>query len=170
MTTAPRRLRKSASDKLLLGVAGGLAEYWNVDSTILRVGFVLFSFVTGVGLLLYVILALLMPRAESTALSPGRVIGENVETIGQQAEEAGQRLGEAVRDITGEGRSSVAGARGRVRSTQYAVGLILVAVGVFILFINFGAMWWFNWARFWPLVLIAVGLLLLVTQLSRKPR
>jgi phage shock protein PspC (stress-responsive transcriptional regulator) len=56
------RLTKSETDKMLFGVCGGLADYMNMDSTVMRVLFVLITFF-GVGspILVYLILALIMP-------------------------------------------------------------------------------------------------------------
>ena len=57
------RLTKSEADKILFGVCGGLADYMNTDSTVIRVVFVLITFF-GIGspILVYLILALVMPR------------------------------------------------------------------------------------------------------------
>ena len=59
-----KRLVKS-SNKRICGVAGGLAEYFNVDPTLVRVGLVVISFICVVaGLVGYVALALLMPSPD----------------------------------------------------------------------------------------------------------
>jgi phage shock protein C len=57
------RLTRSSTDKMLLGVCGGLARRFGVDSTLVRVVFAIASFV-GVGspILLYFILAVIIPR------------------------------------------------------------------------------------------------------------
>lgn len=55
-----RELRKSASDKVFLGVCGGIAEYMNIDSSIVRILLVIFTFLGGSGLLIYIIAALLI--------------------------------------------------------------------------------------------------------------
>lgn len=57
------RLTKSETDKMIFGVCGGLADYMNVDSTVMRVLFVLITFF-GIGspILVYLILALVMPK------------------------------------------------------------------------------------------------------------
>ncbi|MFO8029324.1 MAG: PspC domain-containing protein [Cyclonatronaceae bacterium] len=58
-----QRLTKSATDKVLLGVCGGLAEYLGWDSTILRLIFVLATiFGFGSFVLFYLVLAVIMPR------------------------------------------------------------------------------------------------------------
>jgi len=57
------RLRKSDTDKMLFGVCGGLAEYFGFDSTIIRIIFVTLAILAiGSPVLIYIILALVMPR------------------------------------------------------------------------------------------------------------
>lgn len=56
-----RKLYRSESDKKLLGVCGGIAEYFDVDPTVVRLGWVLFSLLGGSGLLAYIIAAIIMP-------------------------------------------------------------------------------------------------------------
>lgn len=58
------RLTKSFSDKMLFGVCGGLAEYFGMDSTIIRIIFVTLL-ILGVGtpVLIYIILAIVMPSS-----------------------------------------------------------------------------------------------------------
>lgn len=54
---------KRSTNKVLVGVCGGLAEYFGIDATIVRVIYALLVICGGVGILLYIILALLMPKA-----------------------------------------------------------------------------------------------------------
>ena len=56
-----KKLYKSSTDKKLAGVCGGIAEYFNNDSTLVRLGWVLFSLLGGSGLLAYIIAAIIMP-------------------------------------------------------------------------------------------------------------
>lgn len=58
-----KRLTKS-KDAKIAGVCGGIAEYFNVDPTLVRVGYLIFTFVAaGSPILLYFILALIIPEA-----------------------------------------------------------------------------------------------------------
>ncbi len=57
----PRRLRRSSSDRVLAGVAGGLGRYFRVDPIIFRIGFGVSLLFGGVGALAYLLLALLVP-------------------------------------------------------------------------------------------------------------
>ena len=159
------RLHRSNRDKVLFGVAGGLAEYFNVDSVLVRLAFVVTVFAGGAGLLAYIVLAIIMPKEEASAAEPVEVMRENLEDIGNQAAEAGRRLGEAVRGApsTGQAGGPVASGDGRHRT----FGLILIGVGIVLLLANLGVFWWFNWANFWPLILIALGIALLAGRFRR---
>ena len=57
-----KRLYKSNKDKKVDGVCGGIAEYFEVDSTLIRLAWVLFCFCGGSGLLAYLIAAIIIPR------------------------------------------------------------------------------------------------------------
>lgn len=60
-----KRLTKSKTDVMLAGVCGGIAEYFNIDPTLVRAGYLIFTFLTaGSPVLLYIILAVLIPEAE----------------------------------------------------------------------------------------------------------
>lgn len=59
-----KRLYRSRSDRQIAGVCGGLAEYFDVDATIVRLLFVAFALLGGPGLLLYIIMAIVVPEEE----------------------------------------------------------------------------------------------------------
>lgn len=54
-------LRKSQNDKKLCGVCAGIGEYINLDPTLVRLLWILFSFAGGAGVLAYIIAAIIMP-------------------------------------------------------------------------------------------------------------
>ena len=58
-----KKLYLSNTDKKLAGVCGGIAEYFNIDSTIVRLIWVLAVFAIGTGLLAYIICALVIPHS-----------------------------------------------------------------------------------------------------------
>lgn len=57
-----KKLKKSRTDRKLCGVCGGLAEYLNMDSTIIRLIWALLILAAGTGLLAYIIAAIIMPE------------------------------------------------------------------------------------------------------------
>ena len=74
----PKRLVKSTNKKLF-GVAGGLAKYFDVDPTLVRVGFVVLCFIClPAGVVGYAALAILMPSPDTVA-----PIGDAVENPDQ---------------------------------------------------------------------------------------
>ena len=62
----PRRLRRSSRNRKIAGVCGGLAEYFGIDPTVVRVAYVLISIVSVAfpGILAYVILMFVMPAPD----------------------------------------------------------------------------------------------------------
>ena len=57
-----KKLYKSNTNKMLEGVCGGIAEYFGIDPTIVRLGWVVFCALGGSGILAYIIAAIIIPR------------------------------------------------------------------------------------------------------------
>ena len=57
-----KRLYKSSENSMLCGVCGGIAEYFDIDPTIVRLAWVLFTACAGSGIIAYIIAAIVMPR------------------------------------------------------------------------------------------------------------
>lgn len=91
-----RRLQKS-KNRLVLGVAGGIADYFHVDPVIVRGIFILLVFANGVGILLYILLSLLMPQAGAATAETLAVVKENLKTAPREATEAGRRVVKVLR-------------------------------------------------------------------------
>jgi len=71
-----KTLQRSRSDRKILGVCGGLAAYFEIDPSILRVAFVFFSFWPfGLGVLLYLLMALIIPDENPTP-QPGSMANQ----------------------------------------------------------------------------------------------
>ena len=56
-----KKLYKSSTNKMLAGVCGGIAEYFGVDPTSIRLAWVIFSMTGGAGVLAYIVAALIIP-------------------------------------------------------------------------------------------------------------
>jgi phage shock protein PspC (stress-responsive transcriptional regulator) len=59
----PKKLYKSNQNKMIDGVCGGIAEYFGVDPTVVRLGTVVLSLLGFSGVLAYIIAAIIIPRA-----------------------------------------------------------------------------------------------------------
>jgi phage shock protein C len=58
-----RKLYRSRTERMVAGVCGGLAEYFNVDTTVIRVLFLVLTLFGGSGLVVYVVMWILVPDA-----------------------------------------------------------------------------------------------------------
>ncbi|MGG3444228.1 PspC domain-containing protein [Bacillus cereus] len=58
-----KRLCKSETDKMVFGICGGLGEYFDISSTLIRILWVIAVLCFGTGFLVYLICLLLMPRS-----------------------------------------------------------------------------------------------------------
>jgi len=57
-----KRITRSRTDRVVAGVAGGLAAYFNIDPTFVRLAFVVLALLNGFGALLYLVLWLIVPN------------------------------------------------------------------------------------------------------------
>ena len=143
------RLYRSRTERMFLGVAGGLAEWFDLDPSFVRVAFVLVTLAGGAGVLIYIALAIIVPeRPEGVPIRPG--VGTTA------AAETGGDIGSAVprtrrRD---DGRGAV------------LFGAILIIAGAWFLLQQLIPA--LDLDRWWPAILIAVGLILLVGAMRRN--
>lgn len=92
-----KRITRSRSERMIAGVAGGLADYFGVDPTIVRIALLVLAAFNGFGLMIYLALWLLVPNAGSLADARSNVqeaVGEmqlSVEQLAARVRAAFQR-------------------------------------------------------------------------------
>ncbi len=59
-----KQLTKSRKNRMICGVCGGIGEYFNIDPTLVRLGFAAVSLIFGSGLLAYIVAAIIVPNEE----------------------------------------------------------------------------------------------------------
>lgn len=118
VSATPTRLYRSAHDKVIAGVCGGLAAYFKIDPAIVRLAFLVFALVGGASILLYIVLWVAVPLGDTSLAVAPRYSGETV-AIGLIAVGAVWLLANF----------------GAFRFINWSVGwpLVLVAVGVALL-------------------------------------
>ncbi len=94
-----RRLYRSRSNRVIWGGCGGLADYFSMDPVLVRIIFVLLIFANGLGILAYIVMALLVPLEGSKAAPPRDTIRENVEEIKQSATELGDEIRSRIANV-----------------------------------------------------------------------
>lgn len=191
------RLYRSRDDRMLAGVAGGLAEMWDADPSLVRILWALLVLLTGgVALVVYIVMAIVvpedpLPRAGGTmgaaggvapaaegaapaatgdteASDPGAPATAGWVAPGATAGPGGApasaaELREARRQARAQRRANRSGLPGGV-----IAGLVLIAIGAFFLARQFIPRLDFDW--FWPLILIGIGALILVSTFGGGPR
>lgn len=162
------RLFRSESDRKISGVAGGLAEALDIDPTLVRLLWVLVVLVTsGVGLLAYLAMwAIVPPRsevlvgtAESSRADPEPASADPAPDTSAGAEPSATRPAAARRPSNG----------------PVIAGVALIVVGALFLLDNWVSLQFWSYVgdlitlalRFWPVLLIAAGALLVFSRLRR---
>jgi phage shock protein PspC (stress-responsive transcriptional regulator) len=141
------------------GVAGGMAEYFEIDPALVRLLWVAAAVVTwGAAVGFYIIAWILLPRDEApmsgfgqtsnpySSPAPGPSTPPSAETGWWQSERYVERH-------PNHGHH-------HPRST----GIVLVALGIILLAANAGFFSWVEWKFMWPLIFIGLGLVLLARQ------
>jgi phage shock protein C len=87
-----KRLTRSRNDRIVAGVAGGVAAMFNVDPLLVRIAFLALALFNGFGLIIYFALWLLVPNEDSPALDAREQVRENVGEMQAAAESLVQRV------------------------------------------------------------------------------
>jgi phage shock protein C len=87
-----KRLVRSRNDRMIAGVAGGLAATLNIDPLLVRIALLALAFLNGFGFMLYLALWLLVPNEDSAAVDAREQVRENVGEMQSAAESMVQRV------------------------------------------------------------------------------
>ena len=129
-----KKLYRSREDRIIWGVAGGLAKYFEIDSTLMRLILVAFVIITGgLAIIFYVIAATIV------SYEPG---GEN-----------------NIKKETGFNDSPD---KKRKSSGGMLIGAIIFIIGLFALLSKFFSFYWLRWGLAWPVLLMVLGLIIIV--------
>ena len=146
------RLYRSRDDRMLFGVAGGMAEWMDLDPAVVRLVWALLILAGGVGLLLYIVAAIVIPEAPYGMVSTAPAAGMPADAGTAAASQTRLEARRAARR-QGGGNAGV------------IIGLFLVVLGVWFLlerFVRIDTSW------FMPGALIVIGIVLVVGALGRR--
>ena len=87
-----KRLVRSRNDRMIAGIAGGLAATLNIDPLLVRIVLLALAFMNGFGFMLYLALWLLVPNEDSAAVDAREQVRENVGEMESAAESLVQRV------------------------------------------------------------------------------
>jgi len=143
-----RRLYRCRHDRRIAGVASGVAEFFDLDPTVVRVVWFLSIFFGGLSILLYIAMAVIVP----------------LEPI-SEADAAAEAAASAAAGSTGH-RHVNRGTGGRLTTF---FGFALVLFGGLALIDVLLPGWAHSWRFFWPVLVVGLGALLIAGGLRRDP-
>lgn len=143
------RLHRVRSEAMLGGVCAGLARYFSIDVTIVRLIFILLVVLPGIGVLLYFILWFLLPTEEDAANEAGYTA--------EEMNKRGRRFGREVSEVFGKRRENTIRLAG--------IGLILLGIVALVRIFIPDVFFWVDRIS-GPLVLIGIGGFLLYLALK----
>ena len=175
------RLYRSSSDRMLAGVAGGLADHFDLDPSLVRVGWVILTLVSGgIFLAIYIVMAFVVPEEPfvqpgAPSAAPGEAAAPGAATAGAWAPGSSGWVGgpgPTSRRAEREARRAARRAsRGRGSDHPGAggivAGLILIGLGGYFLIRTFAPQ--IDLDRFWPAGLVVLGVLLIALSIRRTP-
>jgi len=151
-----KRLYRSAKSKVLGGVAGGIAEYFDIDPIIIRLLFVIIAFAGGGGVLVYIILWIALPLEPFTSFT----------NMGSGESYGTQNPGEPSADTTGNSSNPFNFPVKPENRNGLIGGILLISLGLIFLAnrlipnIHFGDLW--------PLMLVVLGGVLIATSFAQR--
>lgn len=147
MTTNSRRLYRSKTDSMLAGVAGGMAEYFDIDPTLTRMAWVVLGLASaGTALIAYIVMAIIVPERKSAPSQSSGATDASIDDLPKYSPRVG-------------------GTR-RWTARRNLFGVALVALGALFLLSNLGFFFWWRWDIFWPLAIIAIGVALILGRFT----
>jgi phage shock protein PspC (stress-responsive transcriptional regulator) len=180
----PRRLYRCRHDRQLAGIASGMAEYLELDPTLVRILWILSAFFGGFTILLYIILAFVIPLEPGTAPGPGSWQAAGPAWGAPPAAGSAADQADAVPGSVDDAGAGAQPGAGTASSTWQAawheqrpegrrggrgglyVGVLLIVFGAFAL-ANTVIPGWAGLAWFGPALLVGLGIALLAGSIRR---
>lgn len=149
------RLIRRLQDRIIGGVCGGLARYLNIEVVLVRLFFVVFTLVGGIGPLVYIILWIIVPSEEQVGANTGSAYSVDGEVIKERAENFKDEFVEMVNRPD--------------KKTGLYIGVALILVGAYIFMKNLNIPWlaWVNNNVILAGLVIIAGAALLVVSIKR---
>jgi len=171
---------RRGSDRIIGGVCSGLAAYFGVDPLLVRVVFVILALVPpSIGILLYLVLWFLMEPPQGTPPSTSRSASDRLRSMGDDIRQdfrggfSRSQEGGTHPDPTPHPDPPPQGGREKFgrwgppygnRPPGLWFGIILIVLGAYFLLTNLGIFSNVHWEIVWPVILIALGVLLLLRR------
>jgi phage shock protein C len=152
------KLFRSSKDCMIGGVCGGIAEYFDVDSTLVRLLTVLVVLLGGAGVIAYLIAWIVIPK------NPEQESDEKFEKR-EKIKEKIKKGAENVIEEVKEHFESKESNHHTERNRRIWGGIIVIIIGV--IFLSGSLFPWVVWSNLWPLIVIALGIIIMVQAFKK---
>lgn len=154
------RLYRSGREKMIGGVCGGLAEYFNVDVTLVRLITLVAFFMGGVGFLAYLVAWIIVPlnpdhQVYGRPMHKGSYGGEQ-DGAHRYAERAEEIVDDVVTNVEEAARNFQKRRPFERNDRSKIAGAVLIIFGILFLLDRWFPLW-FNIGKMWPLILVLLG-------------
>jgi phage shock protein C len=163
------RLYRSRDDRMLAGVAGGVADYFDIDPSLIRIIWAVLAILTGgIALVVYIVMAIVVPEAPAGSMPwsppPLGAAPTGVAPDGSAAAPDGSTVPSTPAAIGRRHRDPADRARGGL-----VIGVLLIVLGGLFLIRQFVPA--FDFGLWWPIGAIVLGVLLIIVAItpSRRP-
>jgi len=150
------KLYRSKKDCVIGGVCGGIAEYFGVDPTLVRLLAILIFFFGGSGVIAYIIGWIIIPQNPNGNTEYNSENKRDIEgKIKKGTDKANKKVEENLSEERSKGNSE--------KNRNIILGIILTIVGlIFMGSTFFPWITWAVWGAFWPVIIIVVGLVIVI--------
>ena len=168
------RLYRSRIDRTIAGVCGGLAKYFDIDPTLVRVLFVVSIFIGGGGIIAYIILWIVVPEEQIIFQSAGQDSqthqsdsdSEESNTNQESSKFDSSNFNSEINNKVNDAANEINKILDEARSNKKVLGAtILILLGVLFLLDNL--LPHFDFGDYWPIILIAIGVGIII-KATRK--
>ncbi len=139
-----KKIFRSVDDCIVAGICGGIAQFFEIDSSLIRILFVLLALGGGGGILIYIVLWLVIPREKEMKIE------EEIKNFTKKAKNKAKSM---AKDIKLENRV-------QKMKKNHILAIVLILAGLFAIWNKVSPIK-IDWDFFWPGILILTGVLLL---------
>lgn len=136
-----QKLYRSTNNKMIAGVCGGIAEYLDLDPTLVRLLWLILGFAMGIGFLAYIVCAVIIPESPIIPFESNLNNYKNTNEFTWQDEEKNKK---------------------HVDRNRTLAGIILILLGS--IFLIKKTLYWIDFDKLWPILLIIAGVYIIYNK------
>jgi len=143
--TLEKRLYRSRENTVIGGVCGGIAEYLDIDPTLVRLIWVISAIYGGIGVIAYIICLVVIPENKADTVAHKKDTEEDEKNSQQLPDDGNQHRPKNTENSD---------------RNRLLAGVLLISIGGLLLFRRW--FYWINLGKYWPVLLIIAGIVIII--------